>query len=282
MLYAYDRELLVDAGSHMYDASRWRRYVLSTRGHNTIRVDGEDQNRHAQRNTWVLPLPFKPLPNTWTTTPQFDYVAGRYDAGYGPKNKIRVTHSRAILFRKPDYWVVFDTVSPADEQSHRYESLFHLNAEKALADPSTKAVTTDNAKTANLLLWPVSATPLDVEVVRGREEEPVQGWAAQPWRPVPTAVYTWSGKGVMQVATLLFPLAPGQRSPVKSVRQVPVTVEGKPSADAIGLRVEFADGRVHTILHAERSAVRRQCESIDTQAEVLWTDGKARWEYPEK
>ena len=183
MLYAFDRELLVDAGSHMYDASRWRKYVLSTRGHNTIRVDGEDQNRRKRRDTWVLPPPFQPLPNTWATTPQFDYAAGRYDSGYGPNNKIQVTHRRAVFFRKPDYWVVFDTLSPADGQSHRYESLFHLNADTAQADPSTKAVTTQNAKTANLVLWPVSASPLDVEIVRGREDEPVQGWAASPWRP---------------------------------------------------------------------------------------------------
>jgi hypothetical protein len=283
MLYAYDRELVVDAGTHMYDASRWRRYVLSTRGHNTIRVDGEDQNRRARRETFVLPLPFKPLPNTWVTTPQFDYVAGTYDSGYGPKNKIRVAHRRAILFYKPDYWVVFDTLTPADDKSHRYESIFHLNAEAARIDSPTKAVTTDNPKTANLVLWPVSAGPLDVEIVRGREEEPVQGWA-QPWRPVPTAVYTWESKGVARVATVLCPSAPKKASALKSVRLLPVTTAGKPCDDAIAVRIELADGKVHTLLQADNPGVRHQCETIDTEAQVYWTNDlpalKTHWQYP--
>ena len=223
------------------------------------------------------------MPNTWVTTPQFDYVAGTYDSGYGPKNKIRVAHRRAIFFCKPDYWVVFDTLTPADDQSHRYESLFHLNAEAARIDSSTKAVTTNNPKTANLILWPVSSSPLDVEIVRGREEEPVQGWA-QPWRPVPTAVYTLEGKGVTHVAIVLYPSAPKKRSPLKNVRLLPVTTEGKPRDDAMALRIELADGKVHTLLHADKPGVRRQCEAIATEAEIYWTDDlpalKTHWQYP--
>lgn len=284
MLYAYDRELLVDAGSYMYDASRWRKYVLSTRGHNTIRVDGEDQNRRGQRETWVLPLPFKPLPNTWTTTPEFDYVAGRFDSGYGPKSKIQVTHSRAIFFRKPDYWVVFDTLTPADAQPHRYESLFHLNADDVQVDRSSQVAITQNAKTANLVLWPVATVPLDVEIVRGREEEPVQGWAARPWRPVPTTVYSCSGKGVVRMATVLYPVASKARSPLKNVQLLPTTTEGKACDDAIALRLEFTDGPAHILLHADRPGVRHQCGSVSTEAQVYWTDErtgpKTHCQYP--
>jgi len=36
IVYAFGRQLLLDAGNYMYDNSRWRRYVLSTRGHNTV------------------------------------------------------------------------------------------------------------------------------------------------------------------------------------------------------------------------------------------------------
>ncbi|MCU0504071.1 MAG: heparinase II/III family protein, partial [Anaerolineae bacterium] len=45
LLHAYGRLLLTEGGNYAYDASEMRRYVLSTRAHNTIRVDGDDQNR---------------------------------------------------------------------------------------------------------------------------------------------------------------------------------------------------------------------------------------------
>ncbi|MBN1641006.1 MAG: alginate lyase family protein, partial [Anaerolineae bacterium] len=45
LLHAYGRLLLAEGGNYAYDSSEMRRYVLSTRAHNTIRVDGQDQNR---------------------------------------------------------------------------------------------------------------------------------------------------------------------------------------------------------------------------------------------
>ena len=211
--YAYGRPLLLDAGNYMYDRSRWRRYVLSTRGHNTIRVDGEDQNRRADRGTWVLAEPdhpadgARPLDNLWATQPAFDFAVGRYDSGYGPKRSIQVRHTRAVLFVKPDYWLLVDTLTPQGGAKqgpegmteHRYESLFHMNAEAATVDPQSGAVTTQGGQNAaNLVVWPVPAvgaavqlpphqpaTKLNVAVVKGIEEEPVQGWANGPWRPGP-------------------------------------------------------------------------------------------------
>ncbi|MCD6360599.1 MAG: alginate lyase family protein, partial [Armatimonadetes bacterium] len=65
VLYAHGQLQVVDGGSYMYDHSRWRRYVLSTRGHNTVMVDGLDQRRRKVRSTWTLPHPFEPLDNPW-------------------------------------------------------------------------------------------------------------------------------------------------------------------------------------------------------------------------
>jgi len=275
--YAYGRPLLVDAGNYMYDRSRWRRYVLSTRGHNTIRVNGEDQNRRADRTTWVLPAPFQPLDNLWATEDAFDFAVGRYASGYGAKRTLQMTHSRAIVFVKPDYWVVVDTLQPPDDKEYSYESLFHLNADAAEVDPKTGAVATRNAKEANLAVWPVAAASthggtagkLDVAVVKGIQEEPVQGWANGPWRPIPTAVVTGKGTGKLYMATLLYPLAAGADCPIRSVALLPVTAGGKPSDDAVALRLGFADGAEHTLLVADRPGVRRQCEGVATDAQLF-------------
>jgi len=290
---AYGRPLLVDAGNYMYDRSRWRRYVLSTRGHNTIRVNGEDQNRRADRAAWVLPEPFRPPDNLWTTQDAFDFAVGRYTSGYGAKPAIQVTHTRAVVFVKPDYWVVVDTLHPSprraaalqpDDKEYSYESLFHLNADTADVDPNTRAVVTRDAQEANLVVWPVAATRLDVAVVKGITEEPVQGWAHGPWRSVPTAVITGKGAGTFRMATVLYPLAPGAVCPIRSVSLLPVTTDDKPSSDTLALHLAFANGQEHTLLVADRPGVRRQCDGITTEAQLFGrlrtTDSVRTFQYP--
>ena len=210
----------------MYDRSRWRRYVLSTRGHNTIRVDGQDQNRRQRRETYVLPQPFQPLENTWISNDRLDYVVGHYDSGYGPKGRLHVTHTRAVALIKPNYWVVVDTLQPEDREEHEYESLFHFGAESAEVVENGRFVVTRNAKGPNMVLWPVAAQSLSV--VQGREEEPVQGWAQDPdWRPVPTAVVGSKGAGKVRLACVLYPLAEGKTSPIETVEQLPVVAGGR-------------------------------------------------------
>jgi len=99
ILFAGGRPQIIDAGNYYYNASRWRRYVLSTRGHNTIMVDGLDQHRRGKRETYILQPPFEPLDNLWVTDASFDYVAGTYDDGYGPERSKIATHTRSILAR---------------------------------------------------------------------------------------------------------------------------------------------------------------------------------------
>ncbi|MDD4870647.1 MAG: alginate lyase family protein [Kiritimatiellae bacterium] len=270
--YAYGKPLLLDAGNYMYDHSRWRRYVLSTRGHNTVRVDGMDQNRRRVRSTWVLSEPFQPLTNTWVSAEQYDYVVGMYDSGYGAKNAIRVVHTRAVVFVKPEYWVVVDTFEPLDGQPHEYESLFHLDAKKAEVLPNTPAIVTRNEKDANLLIWAISGVELMTTVVQGIEEEPVQGWANNPWRPIPTAVLKIKGAGKLRMMTVLYPLQAGQGSPLEKIESLPVTSDGIAASDAVAFRIRFRDGRIHTLLCADTAGIKHRCESLETDSVLYWQE----------
>ena len=220
MVYGGGKPLLTEGGWYMYDNSRWRRYVLSTRAHNTVRVDGMGQNRrHPDRcdTTWTLKYPYEPLGNPWVSNAQFDYVQGQYSSGYGP-DLLNVTHTRSILFVKPDYWIVFDTLVPGDDAEHAYELLFHFACENVQVHPEGPDITTTDPG-PGLAVMPRSDAALSVDIVKGREEEPVQGWAGDPWRPVPTAVVGLRGRGRMEVATVVCPQIEGP-SPVRAESDV--------------------------------------------------------------
>lgn len=253
LCYAYGKPLLVEGGNYMYDRSRWRRYVLSTRAHNTVRVDDQDQRSRAVRESYVLPYPFQPLDNPWVCGPEADFVEGVYAHGYGSGDTVvaDVKHRRSVLFVKPHYWIVADTLVPADSSPHRYEAIFHLNADEVRTD-GHKVSTIGDA--ASLHLQPVESDNLTVEVVKGVEEEPVQGWANGPWRAVPTALYRWQAAGVTRQVFVLYPTPTGQECPVVRVAPLPVTTaDGQPAA-ATGARIEFADGTVHLYCNTDSGA----------------------------
>jgi hypothetical protein len=246
VLWAHGRQLVLDPGNFSYDHSRWRRYVLSTAGHNTVLVDGEGQHRSGKEETYFWPRPWTmPAPAVndarWVSTPEYDLALGSYADGYGAKNEIAVTHYRRVLFlKRENLFLVSDTLIPHDKAAHRYDALFHLDSPGAVVDRATNIVRTDNPQAANLAIVPWSEGRLAVEIVKGKEDEPVQGWANGPWRPIPTAIYGTSGSGTVRFHFLLEPLVKNARPAVRRLEKL----------DS-GLRVVFAEGRALDVLFAD-------------------------------
>jgi len=270
ILYALGRMHLVDAGNYMYDRSRWRRYVLSTRGHNTVRVDGLDQHRRARdlRDTWILDFPFEPLGNPWASGDDFDFVRGSYDHGYGDDNALRVTHTRSVLFVKPDYWIVVDRMTPGDAAEHQYESLFHLDADEATVGEDLRVTSVTGEGQSHLAIVPLPTEGLGVEVVKGREEEPVQGWSyAMVGRrgAIPTAVYTLSGAGEQTMVHLLWPAAAGTEPPVTALRRLDA------GAGAVAGEIALADGSRQLFLFQTEPGA-RSFAGYQTDAEVAFVE----------
>jgi hypothetical protein len=256
--------------------------VLTTPGHNTVMVDGLGQHRRGKRETYVWPRPWEgdapPQNDTlWVSRPSFDFIRGTYRDGYGkPKEGsfvgrrpeqgeyeeiTVVTHTRRVLFLKSEYWVIADTLMAGDDAEHTYESLFHLNAEEVCIDQETKSVATADADVANLAIVPMADAALSVKVVKG-QDDPVQGWANDPWRPVPTAVYTRRGRGTIWFAYVLYPMRAGQGVPVASVEPIPA------AEDALGITVRFSDGRADCILFSHRPGHRATFGTFSTDAEA--------------
>ncbi len=239
VIYSHRRVHLTDPGNYPYDDSQWRKYVLSTRAHNTVMVDGQEQNlRGKPREEYVVD---EPLPHVWVTRPSFDFASASYDGGYGPSRDRSVTHTRSILFLKPDFWILADFMSASDDREHTYESMFHLDTLKADVVGNRKSVETRNRDAGNLGIYGVLPEGAEVEVVSGQEEPTVQGWIprGKPYecQPIPTAVYKTTGRDVTEMTFIVCPIAKEEMSPISYVERLS-SGQGK-SAGRIAMR----DGR---------------------------------------
>jgi len=279
VLWAYGRLHVLDPGNYSYDRSKWRRYVLGTHGHNTVMVDGQGQKRRGHRETYVWPKPWdKPVPpgndTFWRPGDVADFARGSYRFGYGPQNGIKVVHTRRLLFVKPQYFVVQDTLLPEDDAEHLYDFLFHLNAETATLDQGALSVRTGNPAQSGLALIPANTPGLQARIAKG-EEDPVQGWANQPWRPVPTAVYSRKGKGPVRLACVLAPIPASGACPVAAVEHVPLTGG---TAAGCALDVRLADGRRDRFIFNEAPGAALGAGVLQTDAELLWvrTDAEGK------
>ena len=241
MLYSHGRVHVVDPGNYPYDSSQWRAYVLSTRAHNTVMVDGMEQNQRGKsREEYVVS---EPLPHTWISNEKCDYASASYDLGYGPERDQTVTHTRSILFVKPEFWIVTDILKPSDEVSHTYEAMFHLDADDAEVLANGRGVMTRNSGgESNLGIYAISTKTIDVRIVSGQEEPTVQGWIPRggPYQcePIPTAIFKTEGDGPT-----------GEGSPVTHVEYIPAV--GDNGRVAIAGRVALRDDREFYFVQSE-------------------------------
>ena len=269
VLYAYGKVHVIDPGNYAYDSSQWRRYIISTYAHNTILVDEMPQNRRRlPRDTFVVK---EPLPNKWISREDCDYCVSVYDEGYGREGDSTVSHKRRIFFAKPDYWIVTDTMTPSDDTEHKYESMFHLDAEMASVDKETRSVITENPDASNLVIIPPRGDNVSVEIISGQEDPIVQGWipaGGYKVRPIPTPIFTRTGAGATWFFYVFYPAPRGQSSPITSVEQLEVKLDNKSSPDARAVVISFDDGTKHYFMQAEQSGEILEFGGFSTDAEA--------------
>ncbi len=238
LLNAYGRLLLTEAGNYAYDSSEMRKYTLSTRGHNTIRVDGQDQNRRTAFWQWlsgppteaeVIDLLNSPNEAIWVVSDAYDLAEAEYNEGYGPDADRTVTHRRRLIFVKQPpapltpFFLVIDRLTPADDQPHDYQARWHFNTDAAIpASENPLAVISQDAGQPNLAVILADRPGVAGTVITGQEEPEWAGWKAYgqvqgEHLPAPTVDYRWTGSGAQRTVTLLYPTPAGATCPVVRV-----------------------------------------------------------------
>jgi hypothetical protein len=227
-LDAFGRALLVDTGRYNYRNRVWQPYFVGTRGHNTLRIDGADQNAWEKLADEPTPADDYGFHDGW------DFARGTFTAGYeGVAGDAR--HTRVLVYLHHRFWVVVDHVRT--DRPRRIEALWHFAPECSVRLDGAEAVTVDPG-VGNLRVVPAGAVGWEADIVAGVETPEIQGWYSGYYDvrvPTPTAIYRGSIPESAAFAWVLYPAA-GEVPPVRAAilsgddDRVEIRVEVDPEA----------------------------------------------------
>ena len=219
-------ELLFDDGGGQYDNSPQRSYALSGRSHNTILVDDLPQLRKGPKAV------DKEIDANFITNDKFDYACGIYDDTYGNDFLKPASHKREVLFVKPDFFAVADTVTSCDGKEHDYTMLLQLDT--LTVNASSNAV--HGILNGKYDLYALLLSEPEKVITESAQLNPVSGWYAgrnnRDLHPA-TTVKISSGKTKdFRFLTLFFPVKKGTQFPTAerlSACQWKITFNGQES-----------------------------------------------------
>ena len=238
-LFAYGKSLLIDPGTYTYNGPKeWRNYFRGTSAHNTVVINGIDQAGHLKPYDafgWEKKADAYVL--KWHNSLIYDFASAYHD-GY-TRLPQPVRHQRDILFIRPEYWIITDTIS--GQGKHLVDFLFHFSPGRISLDKSKKTVKSEYDHGANILLAPVCGTAFKTEIIEG-QESPIQGWASYSYgkrQKAPVVKYSMNTRMPLCFSTIIFPFrseAPKFRIQLLNIADEENLLSGRPCA---GFRIAF-------------------------------------------
>ena len=255
-LFQGGHPVLIEAGNYNYsfqsDLDRsMADYCMSSRGHNSITVDGKGQRWHQARlevdgrtrhqvpnwEAYRMRLPYRAAIGS-----QFVFVEGGYHNGFGEGDqKVAVSHSRMLIWVKDLGVLVIDELTPEDTDSHTYQQNWHLAPSFAVGEiefDSKSGVL--NAKSNYSLLQISTSVPIDFDLVCG-QDFPSKGWHCYEYNqrePSPDVTFNFEGCGPQNLVTLIRVPDSNDRPPfICEGLQDPGSVSAVEFASSDGLKV---------------------------------------------
>ena len=211
-LYAHDKSFIIDPGTYVYTTDyRWRNLFRSTAYHNTVVVDGEEQNRFGERNLFWIEHDAIPQVNRWVVDEEYDLFDGQH-SGYERLIEA-VTRRRQIYFYKvAGFWIVRDLLTGIGE--HVFDLYFHFAPMEVVFDEEMPlAVRTRCSRGTDLAVIPLRTEGVSVDIK--------QGWVSYSYGTrveAPVVRYTKTAEVPTEFITVLFPVR--QPTSVDEVRKM--------------------------------------------------------------
>lgn len=155
---------IVDPGSYVYTADpRWRDCFRSTKGHNTVIIDGQEQNRFTQGKLFRLMPDAIPIVHQWRSRVEDDWLEAEH-TGYHRLAQ-PVSHRRMFSYEKRTFRVFIHDVLQGDLE-HTVEWNWHFDHGVVVCKKDAFAfVAQKNGVT--LCLRVTSESPLEIELGDG-------------------------------------------------------------------------------------------------------------------
>lgn len=175
VIHAYGQKLAIDGGYYdWYGSPHFKGYSTLTRAHNTILVNGEDQDSRREGADGRIAA--------WFDSPGYGYTVGDVsdpDVYHGQVQRF----DRRLIFIKPGFVVVHDRLASTDGPK-RWDWLLHA-LEPIEADPPARAfrLSRNGVALSGRFLAPADTR---LEVSEGFPVEPVDRYST---RPVPPEQY---------------------------------------------------------------------------------------------
>jgi hypothetical protein len=223
-LDANGTSFIVDPGTYTYFGEfEWRKYFKRRKAHNTIVIDDKDpvdiKEIFESSNVPICKI------HDYKISDRLDWIATEYN-GYQS-----VTHTRQILFVKPEYWIIIDSLRGDGE--HTCDLYFHFNHGLDLRrNKSDQSITAANGM-GDIKISPLLTSGLDEEILDG-EISPKYGVKVK----APILRYRKTGKLPITFITLLHPSAKDNQNIEFSQFDV-YGEDGEPLKDneAVGIKV---------------------------------------------
>ena len=164
-LFAGDKSFIIDPGTYIYTADKEMRNLFrSTKYHNTVVVDGEEQNRFDEDALFAMNLDAAVNVNRWLVTEKYDLL----DAEHNGYSRLNVVHRRQIYFNKEEkYWVIRDMLTGEGGNKHKFDLYFHF-APMEVKKKDELVIETGNKTGANIAIAPLEIEGIEMAIEKGR------------------------------------------------------------------------------------------------------------------
>ena len=159
-------KMLIDPGTYRYNGvPEWRRYFKSTRAHNTVTIDGQDQAIQETGFIWSHPYTVELIRKD--ITGRGLELEARHD-GYA-RLKHPVIHTRMIQYDNDATLIIKDSFVGKGE--HEFELNFHLHPDcRAVSDNGIWSIQNKSAR-----LYIALSSPGRLREISGKTD-PILGW----------------------------------------------------------------------------------------------------------
>lgn len=197
-LYAGDKTFLTDPGTYLYTPDpEMRNLFRSTAYHNTVVVDGEEQEQIFTDSLFRMGQSAHVKILKWQTTESHDILILEHHGYRRLSNP--VTHRRQIYFNKlENYWLVHDILEGSS--NHHYDLYFHFTPLEVLQDQENALIVKTNCSGKNLAIIPIKTNGISLEIT--------SGWVSPGYglkQQSPVIKYSQNGQCPMIFSNLLYP-----------------------------------------------------------------------------